>query len=171
MYSIELNGQRLNKNVKLKILSVLFCQWQGKTWLISSGYHSDHDSPVDSCGSLPLWSDSSQSDLVYTLHISTEVNPQHSLKSMHVLCSNPFSKPESQEFGSKKEAMHTNQQQRAPHPFQEELMFVVTATLDSVLLTYFVDGVWCSAGEYGAGYHPIGTSASSLWSWSSLFSS
>lgn len=106
MYSIELNGQRLNKNVKLKILSVLFCQWQGKTVLMSSGNHSDNDSPVDSCGSLPLWSDSSQPHFVYTLHISTEVNPQHSLKSMqqqliaNILCSSLFSIPESQEFGS-----------------------------------------------------------------------
>ena len=51
--------------------------------LISTGNHCQNDSPVDSCGFLPLCRDICQRHLVYTFHISTEVVVQFNKRTQN----------------------------------------------------------------------------------------
>lgn len=99
---------------------------------------------------------------------------------VRILCSSWFSEIIIKRFcarvwllGKKKhkEAVHADHQQSASKSFLGTSTVCCDNYIHSVLLTYFVDGVWFSAGEYGTGYRHIGTNASLLWSWSLLFCS
>lgn len=129
---------------------------------ISLGNHSHNDSPVDGCGFLPLCRDNSQPHLVYTLHISTEVKQSSNLPMVSLQRFNC-------KYGNWK-SMFTQITSRVhPCPFYSRYIYCILWKTERVFLTYFLDGVWFSAGEYGTGYLHIGTNASLLWLWSLLF--